>query len=77
MISDNAKTFTASAREVKKIVRTPEVQWYLVDKRVTWEFIAEKAPWWGGFWERLVRSIKNCLKKTIDTYRRGTSYITG
>ena len=65
MISDNAKTFTASAREVEKIVRTPEVQWYLVDKRVTWEFIAEKAPWWGGFWEQLVRSIKNCLKKTI------------
>ena len=63
MISDNAKTFTASAREVMKIVRTPEVQWYY--KRVTWEFIAEKAPWWGGFWERLVRSIKNCLKKTI------------
>ena len=65
MISDNAKTFTASAREVKKIVRTPEVQRYLVDKRATWEFIAEKAPWWGGFWERLARSIKNCLKKTI------------
>ena len=63
MISDNAKTFTAYAREVKKIVRTPEVQWYY--KRVTWEFIAEKAPWGGGFWERLVRSIKNCLKKTI------------
>ena len=35
MISDNAKTFTASAREVKKIVCTPEVQQYLVDKRVT------------------------------------------
>ena len=65
MISDNAKTFTASAREVKKIVRTPEVQRYLVDKRVTWEFISEKAPWWGGLWERLVRSVKNCLKKTI------------
>ena len=65
MISDNAKTFTASARKVKKIVRTPEVQWHLVDKGVTWDFIAEKAPWWGGFWERLVRSIKNCLRKTI------------
>ena len=65
MISDNAKKFNASAKEVKKIVSTPEVQRYLVDKRVTWEFIAEKAPWWGGFWEWLVRSIKNCLKKTI------------
>ena len=44
MISDNAKTFTASAREVK-IVHTPEVQRYLVEKGVIWEFISEKAPW--------------------------------
>ncbi|GFR16869.1 DUF5641 domain-containing protein [Trichonephila clavata] len=22
----------------------------------------EGAPWWGGFWERLVRSVKNCFK---------------
>jgi len=25
----------------------------------------EKAPWWGGFWERLVRSVKRSLKKTM------------
>ena len=23
----------------------------------------EKAPWWGGFWERMVRCVKTCLKK--------------
>ena len=63
MLSDNAKTFTASAREVKGIMRAPEIQQYLTDKQVEWEFIVEKAPWWGGFWERLVRSVKNCLKK--------------
>lgn len=28
-------------------------------------FIPERAPWWGGFWERLVRSVKMALKKTI------------
>ena len=65
MISDNAKTFTASSKEVRSIMRATEVRRYLVDKKVTWEFIIEKAPWWGGFWERLVRSIKNCLRKTI------------
>lgn len=25
----------------------------------------EKAPWWGGYWERLVRSIKSPIKKVI------------
>ena len=25
----------------------------------------EKAPWWGGFYERLVTSLKSSLKKTI------------
>ena len=25
----------------------------------------EKAPWWGGFWERLVCSVKRSLRKTL------------
>ena len=63
MISDNAKTFTASAREVKKIVRTPEVQRHLVDKGVTWDFIAEKAPWWGGVLGASGGKCKELLKE--------------
>ncbi|GFQ85317.1 DUF5641 domain-containing protein, partial [Trichonephila clavata] len=36
---------------------------YLKDgSKLEWKFIIEGAPWWGGFWERLVRSVKNCLK---------------
>ena len=30
-----------------------------------WKFIAPKSPWWGGWWERLVRSTKNALKKSV------------
>ena len=25
----------------------------------------DKAPWWGGFFKRLIRSVKNCLKKVV------------
>jgi len=25
----------------------------------------EKAPWWGGFFERMVKSAKSCLRKMI------------
>ena len=49
IISDYAKTFTASAREVKKIVHATKVLQYFTEKKMNWEFIAEKAPWWGAF----------------------------
>lgn len=37
----------------------------LSNKRVTWKFIIEKAPWWGGFWERPIQSMKRCIKKIV------------
>ena len=65
LTSDNAKTFKSSSKEMLKIARSDEVRRYLVDNRITWNFIIERAPWWGGFWERLVRSIKRPLKKVL------------
>ena len=32
---------------------------------VQWLFIVEKAPWWGGFWERLIKITKDCIKKSV------------
>ena len=34
-----------------------------------WTFNLEKPPLWGGIFERLVRSVKRCLKKTIGGAR--------
>ena len=65
IMSDNAKTFKAAAKEINKIRQSSQVKQFLINKQVSWEYIAEKAPWWGGFWERLVRSVKNCIKKTV------------
>ena len=64
-MSDNAKTFKAAAKEIRTISRATNVQCYLTDKGVTWAFITEKAPWHGGFWERLVRSVKRRLEKSL------------
>ena len=69
LISDNAKTFKAASKDIVKIARSAEVTKFLNSHRVSWKFIVEKAPWWGGFWERLIRSIKRSLKKSIG---RGT-----
>ena len=35
-------------------------------KRVTWKFNLERAPWWGGVFERMVRSMKRCLRKVLS-----------
>lgn len=29
-----------------------------------WYFIVPSAPWWGGWWEHLIRSVKVVLRKT-------------
>lgn len=67
LMSDNAKTFKAACKEIRKLSRAQEVWRYLSNNRITWRFITERAPWWGGFWERLVRSIKRPLKKVGRT----------
>ena len=63
--SDNAKTFKSASSDVKKTVRSLEVKTYMVNHQVEWKYIVEKAPWWGGFWERMVGITKRCLRKTI------------
>ena len=55
----------SSNKEIRLITRSPEVWRYLTNKQISWNFIVEKASWWGGYWERLVRSIKTPLKKVI------------
>ena len=65
LISDNAKTFKSSDKKVLKIARATEVQRYLSGNHISWKFIVEKAPWWGGFWERLIQGVKRCLRKTL------------
>ena len=65
MISDNAKTFISAAQTIEDMLTSSEVQQYLSHLRVKWSFTLEKAPWWGGFYERMIQSMKRCLKKTI------------
>ena len=54
MISDNGKCFTSEfTKEFVSKINT------------TWEHIPEKAALFGGFSERLVTLVKNCLTKTL------------
>ena len=58
IFSDNFKSFKASI--VKEFCR---------NSFITLKFILERSPWWGGFYERLVGTVKNSLKKILGKAR--------
>ncbi|CAB4040866.1 E3 ubiquitin- ligase DZIP3, partial [Paramuricea clavata] len=66
VVSDNAKTFKAASKELMTLMRDPQVKKYFLQQRMQWSFNLKKAP---GFFERLVGSLKQCLKKTIGKAR--------
>ena len=53
-ISDNAKCFVGN--ELKK---------FLKEKEIEWKYILEVSPWWGGFYERMVQTVKRSLRKIL------------
>ena len=69
MISDNSKTFTSASQLIFKLLESSEVRKYFGDMHLTWNYNLEKAPWWGGMFERMIRSMKMCLKKAIGGAR--------
>ncbi|GBO22189.1 hypothetical protein AVEN_54003-1 [Araneus ventricosus] len=68
IISDNAKSFKATdniLREFAKILVDVDLKKFVGIHEITWQFIPPHAPWWGGFYERLMRRIKEPLKKIL------------
>ena len=69
ILSDNAKTFKAATKLLKTIFDCQEVKDYLSNVGVEWVFNLEKAPWWGGVFESMVKSTKRCLRKVVGQAR--------
>ena len=65
IVSDNAKTFKAAEKALRNLYNQTRVKSELETKRITWRFNLERAPLWGGFFERMVRSVKRCLRKVL------------
>ena len=47
----------------------PRIINHFTSSKIKWSFILEKAPWWGGFNERMIKSVKRCLRKTLGNAR--------
>ena len=54
ILSDNGKTF--KGKELKEV---------LLKSGINWHFNLAKASWTGGFFERLIRSLKRVLRKLL------------
>ena len=67
--SDNAKTFKSASKSLASLFALPEVVNTLSTSSIKWRFNFEKAPWWGCLFERLVGSVKHCLRKVVGKAR--------
>ena len=64
MYSDNAQTFRCVDRHLNILQSDPDIHDLLARRKLFWIYSVSSAPWWGGFWEWMVRSVKDLLKRT-------------
>ena len=74
--SDHGTNFVGAASEIKDLyqfLRDSSTQDSIVNfltiKNVTWKFIPQQAPHFGGLWEAVVKSIKTHLRKIIGNVK--------
>ncbi|XP_003740255.1 uncharacterized protein LOC100905373 [Galendromus occidentalis] len=68
--SDNGLSFQRTAKELKLLyehIIDGEIKKWLADKFIRRNFITPNAPSHGGFYERLVQSVKRPLRKVLGT----------
>ena len=71
MISDNTSTYLSAAKELRKIFESDTLKEALESQNISWTFIPKWAPWYGGFWERIIGLTKQAVKKTL-----GRAFVT-
>lgn len=69
MVSDNGTTFVKAKKELGCLWSSQsksKIKEALSQKGVEWRFNAPSAPWQGGVFERMVRTVKEPLKKVLQ-----------
>ncbi|GFY34024.1 integrase catalytic domain-containing protein [Trichonephila clavipes] len=61
---DNGTNFRGAFNDLAKL------DWHKISRetstqKIVWKFIPPTAAWWGGWWERLVRIIKELLRRSL------------
>ena len=58
-ISDNGANFAATSHMLSQLYFDKDVQIYLANNKIEWQFISPRAPWQGGCYERLIGIVKD------------------
>ena len=81
--SDIAPTFilgeTILNQSIQAAVNDPSITWELTNREITWKHITPHAPWQGGVYERLIKSVEESLYKTLGkngSFFRGIIHIS-
>jgi hypothetical protein len=70
MWSDNGTNFRGAVNAFKQLDwKTIEEE--TASKMIKWKFIPPTAAWWGGWWERLIRTMKDLLRKVLGHSKLG------
>lgn len=69
--SDNGTNFVGANNLMQSLNWDEIVEKTAID-RIIWRFNPPAAPWWGGFWERMIGIMKSLLRRTLG--RASLSY---
>jgi hypothetical protein len=69
--SDNGTNFVGAVNIFKSLDWKRIQKSCLNSNQIQWIFNPPSAAWWGGFWERLIRSVKDLLKRMLGNKKLG------
>ena len=78
IITENAKTFKAADEFLGKLYEYEKVREFISRNRIQWRNILAKSPWVGGFYERMIGTVKRCLRKVLMVFHifLGSSFVS-
>ena len=64
--SDNFGTFKRADLELSKFLNPVVIQNFANTNRIKWEYGLDRSPWYQGWVERLVGTVKSAMRKTLS-----------
>ena len=59
--------FKATSKLLRNLQREDRVAEFLEKRRIVLKFNLERSTWMGGIFERMVQSVKRCLRKVLGS----------